>query len=187
MNDTIKNDIIAVLLELERLLAAPKGHLDALAVRELSNHTIHNSSIFQDKDSTTVAVLVYAISKVSGKTFISINQPRLYNLVEKAIDRLRSDDIGGYRKAIGNLFTLLAKKKKHLRQYVEEVLKQGAISKGSKVYEHGISLSRAASILGISVWELMDYVGKIGIAEREQEEQVPDVRARLKVARRLFQ
>ena len=50
MNDIIREDIIKILERVIDILAV-KETKDIIELKELSNHTIHNASIFQDKDS----------------------------------------------------------------------------------------------------------------------------------------
>ena len=67
---------------------------------------------------------------------------------------------------------------------MQEVIEEAKIKKGYKLHEHGISLGRTAEILGISQWELMNYVGKTKISDVDI---VPtDVVQRLKLARGIF-
>ena len=48
---------------LEKVIKAIKNE-DALALKELSNMTIHTASAAQDTGSITIAVLVYTLSKI---------------------------------------------------------------------------------------------------------------------------
>ena len=50
MHDIIKRDILAVLNKLADILKA-KEDSDTAEIKELSNHVIHNVSIFQDEDN----------------------------------------------------------------------------------------------------------------------------------------
>jgi len=72
-----------------------------------------------------------------------------------------------------------------LSVYVEEVFDKAKINKGSRLHEHGLSLGRTAKILGVSEWELMDYVGKTGIADVKLN-LTKNIGERLKFARSLF-
>jgi hypothetical protein len=57
------------------------------------------------------------------------------------------------------------------------------ISKGSRLYEHGISIGRTAKLLGVSKWDLMQYAGKTGIHEVVSGINVGE---RIKYAKSLF-
>ena len=54
-----------------------------------------------------------------------------------------------------------------MRTYVDEVLDKARITKGSRLFEHGLSAKRAAEIMGVSEWELISYTGKTNIADRQ--------------------
>ena len=62
MNEIVKRDILAVLNDLAGILKV-KEESDAAQIKELSNHVIHNASIFQEEDSVSIAILIYALSK----------------------------------------------------------------------------------------------------------------------------
>ncbi len=69
-----------------------------------------------------------------------------------------------------------------LKLYIEEVISKAKVKKGSKLHEHGLSIARTAEVLGISQWELMNYVGKTTISTVDGV----DVKTRLNFARKLF-
>ena len=57
MHDILKKDIVTVLTRLSEIIKI-KNDTDFLELKELSNHVIHNASVFQDEDSVSVAVLI---------------------------------------------------------------------------------------------------------------------------------
>ena len=65
------------------------------------------------------------------------------------------------------------------------MLNKARINKASRLYEHGISIGRTAELLGVTRFELMDYVGKTYIAD-VKENMTIGARERLMIARRLF-
>ena len=70
-----------------------------------------------------------------------------------------------------------------LKIHIKEVFEKARINKASRLYEHGISAGRTADLLGISTWELMDYSGTTGLADKGITK---DVKERIKIARELF-
>ena len=46
-------------------------------------------------------------------------------------------------------------------RYAEDILEFSKIQKGAKVYEHGLSLSSVAEMIGVSKWDLMKKIGEI--------------------------
>jgi hypothetical protein len=181
MEDPIKEDIITVLREVVILLK--DGEYEE--IKELSNHTIHNASIFQDQDSISVAIIIYSISKImargtkDGKDLAE----KLSSGINDAVSLLEKDRVDDYRSAIKNIFKQISNEDERLSIFIEDVIAQAEIKKGSKMYEHGISMARAAELLGISQWELMSYVGKTTISEITPL----DVKKRLDLARSLFE
>ncbi|MBW2981067.1 hypothetical protein KY360_06650 [Candidatus Woesearchaeota archaeon] len=166
MNATIKKDILSILSEVIGILKS-KEEADILEIRKLSNHTIHNATIFQDEDSISIAILVYALSKVMERSFGRINYIGFLSLLNKAKGFLEKDNEINYRRAVRSIFRDVSKLDKKIELYVEEVINQAQIKKGTKLHEHGVSIGRAAEILGISQWELVDYVGKTSLTDIE--------------------
>lgn len=184
MNEIIKKDILAVLLDTIGILKV-KEEKDLSEIKELSNHVIHNASIFQDEDSVSIAILIYSLSKIIERKQGELNYSNILQLLKTAYDFLNKDNIDNYRKTIKKLFNFISTMDTKLKLYIEEVINQAQIKKGGKLYEHGISLARAAEILGISQWELMFYTGKTKIIDVYEVELI-NLKNRLSYARSLF-
>jgi hypothetical protein len=174
----VKNDILSVLKE--AVLCIKEDHLQDLS--ELSNQIIHNASIFQDEDSISIAVVIYATSKILQRD-LSGKHKIIAKLVQSR-ESLQENDFHGYKKSIKELTKIISGMDSRLRLYIIEVINQAEIKKGSKIYDHGISLARAAEMLGISQWDLMTYIGNTQIIDRS--EKVIRSQNRLKYARSLF-
>ncbi len=184
MNDEVKKDILDILNRVIEILKI-KEEGDVLEIKKLSDHTIHISSIFQDSDAISMAVVIYACYKIierHGKEESSVYAVIL-NHLKNAEEYLKNNDIENYRKTISNLFEEISKIDKALKEYIVNVIDKAKIKKGSKIHEHGISVARTAEILGISQWELMSYIGKTEIAS---EEKPTGTKERLNYARKLF-
>lgn len=183
MEERIRKDALQTINRVVDLLKV-KGEKDVTELKELSNHTIHNASIFQDHCSVPIAVLVYALSKVIDRyQKKDIEYDNLLGLFEACKMDLENDDEISFKKTMQKLFLEISKIDSKLNIYVQEVVSQAQIKKGSKLCEHGLSCAKASEVLGISQWELMSYLGKTKITE-----DVPkiDLSSRLKLARRLF-
>jgi len=182
MNKIIKKDILSIISKTIEILKV-KEEKDVIELKDLSNHTIHNASIFQDEDSVSIAILIYSLSKIIERKFGELDYKPILNLLASTFNYLKKDYIDEYRKTIKKLFDLISKIDSRLKLYIEEVIKQAQIKKGSQLYRHGISLARAAEILGISQWELMNYIGHTKITDFEAR---ADIESRLKFTRGLF-
>ncbi|MEM3154348.1 MAG: hypothetical protein QW165_02145 [Candidatus Woesearchaeota archaeon] len=181
MRQIIKEDILSVL---DKAIETIKKQ-DYTALLELSNHTIHDASIFQEDDPLTIAVLIYALSKCIQRC-IERNKPCpiVAPSLQKARDALAQDDDNAYRAVIKNLLREISEMDAQLKLYIQEVIEKAKIKKASKVHEHGISIARTAELLGLSQWELQGYVGKQVIDIPHDGMRVTE---RLRKARELFE
>ena len=182
MDESVRSDILAVLSDVIEILGVEEER-DPADLRELSNHTIHNASIFQDEDSISIAVLVYSLSKVMERKEGKMNYGAILSLLKDAKKRLEQNRIDEYRRTIRKLFDFISGLDSKLKLYIEEVINQAQIKKGTRIYAHGISLARASEIMGISQWELMGYIGKTHLTDAKGG---IGVKERLNYARSLF-
>jgi len=187
MDNEIKKEIIEIL----------KGSLEAIkkddvkTIRDLSNKIINSSSITQDEDVITMAVMMYSLSKIFERTDYR-KYPGWHLFYETTINSLKgasfaleNNNILNFEKNIKGILDIIDKLDNKLRNYIKDVIHDSQIARGSRLHEHGISLGRTAELLGIDKWELTEYVGKTGIAEIKEGLTV-NVEKRIRIARRLF-
>jgi uncharacterized protein YjgD (DUF1641 family) len=182
MESEVKQDILSVLRKALNILNSENPDISAL--KRVSNETNHNASIFQDEHSVSVAVLIYSISKIYDRLKDRVNFSRVSNLISSSISFLEKDDTENFHKSISKIFSIISDIDKKFRFYVQEVINQASIRKGSKIYSNGLSASKTAEILGISLWELHDYISATNIVESDSD--ISSVRDRLKFTRGLF-
>lgn len=137
----------------------------------LSDHVIHSLSIYQTEDILKVAVLVYSLNKIlEEEKFEAVGVERFRAQVLKYLDnsrkslRTRKDDV--YEAELNKLWHYVRRFSTKIRLYVEDLLTAARVSKGGKLYEHGLSLGRAAETAGVTEWELMGRAGKTKISEQ---------------------
>jgi CRISPR/Cas system CSM-associated protein Csm2 small subunit len=177
MDERVRIDIIRVLDDSSRMIERS----DIIGLKEVSNHTIHNASIFQDEDSVTVAVIMYTLAKIferenkSDKTIVPIINSAKKNLFENNYEV--------YKENMRKLYDMIKTRDEKNKLYIQEVIEKAGVKKSSLIYEHGVSMGQAASILGVSQWELMEYVGKTNISDTFEP---LNLKKRLSVARKLF-
>ena len=184
MHDIIKKDILAVLTELVEILKVEEES-DVAQIKELSNHVIHNASVFQDENSISVAVLIYSLSKIIERKQKDLGYNKVLIMLKLCISDLNNNQDELFRKSIKNIFNFIRTIDEKLKLYINEVINQAQIKKGCKLCEHGISVARASEVLGISQWELMHYLGKTTLIDQISEPI--NVSYRLKFARSLFE
>ncbi len=180
MHKIVKRDILAIISEAIDVLQKE----DKSELREVSDHTIHCASIFQDEDSISFAVLMYAIFKIIDRD-PSVDCRLIISVLNKIKHFLSKNDIDNYRKQTKLLFETITRLDDKIKLYIQKVLVKAKIKKGSRLIEHGLSVGRVAELMNISQWELMKYLGKTGISDRDRN--IGNVRLRLKFARGLFE
>ncbi len=173
-----KEDIINVLAR-AKAAALNKDYTNLL---QESDHIIHCSTVYQNKEAVQTAVIVYALGKIAerGQT-ISME---IVQYIQNAIDFLRADNIRGFNNEMKGLLKAIGKMDENLSKYMQHIVTEARIKKGSRIYEHGISLRQTAEIFGLSQWELMKYVGKTRMSEYAVT-TVP-IKKRMEFARELF-
>ncbi len=188
MEESIKHNIIRIL---DRAVHAIKeDHIKDLA--DLSNQTVHDATVYQDEYSVTIAVLVYSLSKIFArevhysvykgwKIFIDDS----LKFLEQAKARLMANDVAGFDNSLKGFRDTMQRLDRKLKVYVQDVLQKAKITKASRLYEHGLSMGRTAELLGITRFELMDYVGKTYIADVKENITI-SAKDRIKIARSLF-
>lgn len=162
MQDIVRKDILDVLEQAMTIWQAQDHH----ALGELSNHVIHDASIFQDDDSVSVAVMVYALSKVLQRCCEEgVACAQLGPSLQQMHDALAAGKDDEYRALMRTIIEEIKNVDQKLHLYITEVMEKARVKKASKMHEHGISLARTAELLGVSQWELQDYIGKTRIPE----------------------
>jgi L-rhamnose mutarotase len=186
--DIVRKDVLRVLKKVKEALS----DRDTATIKELSNHTIHNASIFQDGFSTTVATTVYSLAKIVENKSLHEEHPqewerfisKINSLLDSLIACAESEGCEKMEELFQQLVKTIATFDERFTEYVGFVLEKAKIKKGVEMHRHGVSLSRVSEILGISLWDLMSYAGKTKVTEDIGE---GEVMKRFKKARGLFQ
>ena len=181
MKDKVKKDCLYALKQTAKFLRTK----DALALGKLSNWTIDTAGVFQDEDSVSIAVATYALFKIVERYEAeNVKFDPFIKIIEQAVKYISSNDLKGYRQSMKDLFSSISSTDKKLRFYVQKVIHKAKIHRGSFLHAHGISVARTAQILGLSQWQLMDYVGQTRMIDKEKYKM--QVNKRLEITRSLF-
>ncbi len=162
-----------------------------LKIKNLSNDIIHNSSIHQDPDVISAAVILYSLSKLIERESYKeyANWQDFYRNYLKGMDilinALEKNNLEKFREGIQSITKLIDSLTGNLRIYIADVFRKAQINKASRIYEHGISMEKTAKILGISVWELAEYAGQTRIADVNLSITLPIIK-RIKIAEDFF-
>lgn len=184
MEEIIRKDILNIL---EQSIKAVKKD-DSFELDDWSNHTIHDAFIYQEKNSIQIAIIIYSLAKIIKRSEGKIDEwdakkHEILREMQRAKTYLENNDEKNYAHVAEKLIKQIGNIDGKLRLYIEDVLDKAKIVKGSKLYEHGISIGKASDLLGISQWELMSYVGKTQIIDNEEK---VSTRARMNFAKKVF-
>ena len=156
---------------------------DTLKLKQLSDQTNNTASRTQDADNIAVAVIVYSLGKILERGYAEN-----LSVVIKEIDNvIRSAKKGGdlLNRNLKQLRAEIEKISPGMKKYIGDVFRKASINKASKIYGHGVSMENTAKLLGLSVWELANYVGQTGISE-VPESKTLGVRERIKLVEEIF-
>ena len=106
-------------------------------------------------------------------------------MISEAQSNLSKDKVADYRRVIKKMFAYIGKLEKKFGMYITEVIKQSRIKKGGRIFEHGVSVGRVSELLGVSSWEMMNYIGNTKLSDIGPTYR-KDVEGRLEYARRIF-
>ena len=186
MEKAVQRDIRAVL---DGARGAIKGQRYSY-LHGLSDHIIHSMSIYQQEEIVDTAIVIYTLDKIFEKEIylehkdMPAFRKKVIDLLSQAKSAVYMEDLKVYRAQIKKILSLIKQFTGELQLYIEDLLDFAKIKKGSRLYEHGISLGQAAEVLGISKWELMEYAGKTSISERRIPTITP--KKRLEFIKKLF-
>jgi len=187
MKEEVKNDILRVL----------KGSINAIKdndikkLNDLSNSLVESSSIYQDENIIITTILVYSLGKIFERG--KLQTFKEWGFVKKTVDSslrkaaysLENNDLLNYEKGIKEILSVINNLESKLKDYIKDILFRAHINKASRLYEHGLSIGRTAELLGITKWDLMDYIGKTGIHDSKENLTI-NIEKRLRTARSLF-
>ena len=155
------NHVINVLTKAKRALDSE----DSLELKNLSDQTIHSASVYQHTDYIIIAVIMYALSKLierkgnlpiaNWKEFLK----KIKYLIELTISSIEEKKQKQFLKNLQKIKQTIETSSGDMKNLIQEVLRKASINKASKIYEHGISTEKTAKLLGITQWELSEYIG----------------------------
>jgi predicted HTH domain antitoxin len=165
---------------------------DTKQLRELSDRTIHAASVYQHTDYILVATIIYALSKlVERKDKLNLKNWQSFikdvsNLLSLAINSLQKGKHSQFIKFLSKTKYYLENSSQEVKPLIEELLRKASINKASKIYEHGISLAKTTKLLGVTPWELSEYIGEKEGPQIKLNKTI-DVKDRIKLAMEFFQ
>jgi hypothetical protein len=161
---------------------------EVIKLKDLSNQTIHTASISQDADNIAVAVIVYSLSKIIEREYFNKKRKEeIILLINNLISSIERKDKNKIKNNLIQLRNSLEKFSGKIKDYIRDVFIKSSINKASKIYEHGISMEKTASLLGITMFDLAGYAGQKSSISEIPENKTINVKSRIKLAMEMFE
>lgn len=179
------DNILRILKETQEAIEEKNSY----RIKQLSDQTMHSAAVYQDPDNIIVAVIVYAISKIIEREHYrelpgwEDFYKSLMEDISGAIKAIENEKIENFRDIEKRIRVSIEEIDGKLKDYVEDVLRKAQINKASKIYEHGLSMEKTADLLGVSLWELSQYIGQSHAGEFSE---TFSVKKRVKLAEEIF-
>ena len=157
---------------------------DREELRKLSDHTIGDVALYKNLDAVSLAVLIYSLYKVYH-CLSDENHDLLLKSLLKAYDDISSGNLGSYNQNLKKAFSIVKKCNAAVKTHVGDVFEAAKLKKGSTLVGHGLSVARAANVMGLTRWELLSYTG--GLKQDLGEHEKVKASDRLQKALDLFE
>ncbi|MBT4604876.1 hypothetical protein HOC01_04505 [archaeon] len=152
-------------------------------LEKLSTHVIEDVTFYKNYDAATLAVLIYSIFKVSACV-----DPEKHSMLIEKLTRVRNSlaqkKFGEYNIALSESFTIIKDCNSKIKEHIQDVMFASKLKKGSHLLEQGMSVARAASVMGVSRWDIQEYLQGSTALEAHTESSRADLR--LKKAMAIF-
>ncbi|MAG60318.1 hypothetical protein CL619_00880 [archaeon] len=152
-------------------------------LQSLSEHVIGDVALYRNVDAVTLAILIYSIYKtlpcISEK-----QQEELVTRLTKLRIHLQKKQFTKYNDSMKRLFEMLRLCNSQIKTHIQDVFYAAKIKKGTNLLEQGLSLARAADLMGVSRWDVLQYGGS-SVTQTEHSESWPAAK-RLALARKVF-
>jgi len=162
-----KQDVLDALQEV--IFAIEKKQYSDLHM--ISDHVLHSIAIYQDPELVDLSVAIYAVDKILEKEKYA-NHPKVKGFVKNILgmfkdarNRLQKDDYAEYSSLLEQILKCIDNFSRSIKFYIDDLLHFARIKKGTKLYEHGLSLGKAAELVGVAKWDLMPAIGETAIHE----------------------
>lgn len=138
----------------------------------ISDHLLHSITIHQEKTLIDLSIAIYVLNKILEKEKYT-NHLKVKDFVKKMLHLfkdmqkcMQKSDDAGFEKLVAETLISLQTFSRSIKFYIDDLLHFAKIKKGTKLYEHGISLGKAAELVGVAKWDLMPAIGETAIHEQ---------------------
>ena len=104
--------------------------------------------------------------------------------LESALSNLQQNQLGRYNQKIKSLYDILRRDNSDVKMHLQDVMHAARIKKSASLLKKGLSIGQAAGLMGLSNWDLQQYVG--GTTLLGQHKEIYPANKRLGLALKLF-
>ena len=154
----------------------------AVDLRKLSEHVIGDVALYRNVDAATLAILIYSLHK----TLVCVTGNKLQECttsLQNLQGHLQKKEFTKYNGEMKRLFDLLKECNSQIKTHIQDVFYAAKIKKGTDLLEQGLSLARAADLMGVSRWDVLHYGGS-SVTHSGHSESWPAAK-RLALARKI--
>ena len=183
MKEEIRKALIGFLNRLIKTLRI-RNEKDIEDMKEISDEAIRQSAIHKEGDAVSFAVMVYSLYKII-KEISDEEYEDIATELNFARKSLQENNLGRYNKNIKTIFSLVSKSNAKIKTHLQDVLQAARIKEGVHLFKHGLSIGKAAEMMGLSTWDLLGYAGKTEYMEGHKE--LTSIKKRVAYTLKLFQ
>jgi len=165
----VKRDVLDALQE--TIFAIEKKQYSDLHM--ISDHVLHSIVVYQDPELVDLSVAIYSLDKILEKEKYA-NHPKVKAFVKNILgmfkdakNSVQKNDHDEYADLLKQVLKCIQDFSKSIKFYIDDLLHFAKIKKGTKLYEHGLSLGRASELVGVAKWDLMPAIGETAIHEQQ--------------------
>jgi hypothetical protein len=182
MNRGIRNELLHYLQQTISTLEI-REEKDFEELKNLSEQGIELIAVNKDLDLISITVLIYSLYKIIKDISAEDYQDLLAEL-KFAQQHLEQNSLGKYNQNIKTLFEIVRRSNAKIKVHLDDVMQAARIKNSAFLLQKGLSIGQAAGLMGLSNWELQQYVGRTTFLTQHRE-SLP-IRKRLLTAFNIF-
>ncbi len=182
MKGVIKKELLYDLSKTIEILEK-KEDKDSEELKSLSSHAINDVAVHKSLDLISITILIYSIYKI----FPTLSEQDYQDLLTElkfARKHLQENNLSRYNKSIETLFKIIKRCDAKIKVHLDDVMQAAKIKKSAELLQKGLSIGQAAGLMGLSNWDLQQYVGKTTFLGQHKETM--PVKNRLLTALKIF-
>jgi len=138
---------------------------ESIRLRKLSDHILAEGALDNKKSLIRFAVIAHALSNILEKTYYTNKKSeweKFAKRIRENLNSLEKDDT-----AIDKLESVITELDKSFGRYADNILHRSKVRKGSNLYAWGITLTFAASLVGVNEEEILNQSGQTKMVDEE--------------------